>query len=315
MKVGVVGCGLVGSTAAYAMVMEGVGREIVMVDLDHKRAQAEADDIRHAIPFTHPLDVNAGDYSDLEGARVVIVSAGVGQRPGETRLQLLSRNAAVFKSVIPSILNHAPKTILLIASNPVDVMTHVAAHYASAFDVPPSRVIGSGTTLDTARFRTLLGNHFGVDAKHVHGYVIGEHGDSEVLTWSLLNVGGLRLGDTERLLNMSIDDEFKHSVDEQVRRAAYRIIDGKGATYYGIGAALSEVVDALIHDQRAIMTISTRVDGVMNVDGVTLSLPTLIGGEGVLSTIPLAIDDDEMAAFQASAAVIREATESLHDSL
>jgi L-lactate dehydrogenase len=315
MKVGVVGCGMVGSTAAFSMVLEGVGREIVMVDLDQKRAQAEADDIRHAVPFTHPLKVHAGDYSDLDGARVVIIAAGVGQKPGETRLQLLGRNAAVFKEVIPRVLNHAPSAILLIATNPVDIMTHVAAHYAAAFNVPPSRVIGSGTTLDTARFRTLLGNRFGVDAKHVHGYVIGEHGDSEVLTWSQLTIGGLRMSETERLLQVTIDDEFKESVDEQVRRAAYRIIDGKGATYYGIGAALAEIVDAVIHDRRAVMTISSRVEGVMDVDGVTLSLPTLIGGQGVLSVLPLRINAEEMAAFHTSAGVIREATESLQGSL
>jgi L-lactate dehydrogenase len=295
--------------------MEGVGREIVLVDLDANRAEAEADDIRHAVPFAHPLEVRAGEYADLAGASVVIVAAGVNQKPGETRLQLLSRNAAVFRNVIPNVLQHAPDAILLIATNPVDIMTHIAAHYAAQFDTPPSRVIGSGTTLDTARFRTLLGNHFGIDARHVHGYVIGEHGDSEVLTWSLLTIGGLRMRDTERLRGVTINEEFKQSVDEQVRGAAYRIINGKGATYYGIGAALAQIVDALIHDQRAIMTISTKVEGMMEVSGVTLSLPTLIGGEGVLATLPLSLDAAEMAAFHASAAKIQEAADSLRGSL
>lgn len=311
MKVGIVGCGFVGSTAAYALVMEGVGREIVLVDLDNKRAQAEADDIRHAVPFAHPLKIRAGGYEDLSGARVVIVAAGVAQKPGETRLQLLERNAAVFRSVIPAVLKSATQSILLIATNPVDVMTHVAAHYAAKFDVPASRVIGSGTTLDTARFRTLLGSHFGVDARHVHGYVVGEHGDSEVLTWSLVTIGGLRLTEIEPWRDVTFNDEIKQSIDSQVRQAAYKIIEGKGATYYGIGAALAQIVDALIHDQRAIMTISTRVEDALGVSDTTLSLPTLIGGDGVLGTLPISLNSTEMVAFQKSAGIIKSATDSL----
>jgi L-lactate dehydrogenase len=198
IKVGVVGCGFVGSTAAYAMVMEGIGREIVLVDLDGSRARAEAADIQHAVPFAHPLQVMAGEYADLAGSQVVIVAAGVNQTSGETRLQLLERNAAVFREVIPAILESAPGAILLIATNPLDVMTHVATVYAARHGVPASRVIGSGTTLDTARFRTLLGAHFGIDARHVHAYVIGEHGDSEVLVWSQATIAGLTLDEFAR---------------------------------------------------------------------------------------------------------------------
>ncbi|HEY3476223.1 MAG TPA: NAD(P)-binding protein, partial [Anaerolineales bacterium] len=177
MKTGIVGSGFVGATAAYALVMRGVGRRLVLVDQNRARAESEADDIRHAVPFAHPLEVTAGDYADLAGCKVVIVSAGVGQKPGETRLQLLERNAQVFKQVIPGILQHAPETILLIATNPVDVMTHLAARYAREYGVPSSRVIGSGTTLDTARLRSLIGRHLQVDSQHIHAYVLGEHGD------------------------------------------------------------------------------------------------------------------------------------------
>ena len=189
MKIGIVGTGMVGSTAAYALVMRGVGREIVLVDIDKKRAQAEADDIFHAVPFAHSLEVRAGEYADLVGSRVIVLAAGVSMRPGETRLQLLDRNAAIFADVVPSVLRHAPEAVLLVATNPVDIMTHLAARYAAEQGVPPGRVIGSGTTLDTARFRVLLGRHLGVDPQHVHAYVVGEHGDSEVLTWSLATVG------------------------------------------------------------------------------------------------------------------------------
>ena len=193
MKIGVVGCGVVGSTAAFAMLMSGVGREIVLVDLNRARAEAEANDIFHAVPFSHPLTVRAGDYADLAGCRTVVIAAGVAQRTGETRLQLLQRNAAVLEQVVPSILQHASDTVLIVVSNPVDIMTHLAAHFAARFGVPASRVIGSGTMLDTARFRSLLGRRFGVDPQHVHAYVVGEHGDSEVLTWSLASIAGIRL--------------------------------------------------------------------------------------------------------------------------
>src|SRR3954468_8695764 len=193
MKIGIVGSGMVGSTSAYALVMSGVGREIVLVDISRARAQAEANDIYHAVPFAHPLTVRAGDYADLVGARVVVIAGGVAQKPGGTRLQLLQRNAEVFRQIVPSVLRHAPKAVLLVVSNPVDIMTHLAAQFAAEFGVPQTRVIGSGTTLDTARFRTLLGRHFDVDPQHVHGYVLGEHGDSEVLVWSQATIAGLGL--------------------------------------------------------------------------------------------------------------------------
>ena len=173
MKTGIVGSGFVGSTAAYALVMRGVGRRVVLVDQNRARAESEADDILHAVPFAHPLEVTAGDYADLEGCKVVVVSAGVGQKPGETRLELLGRNAQVFKQVIPNILQHAPQAILLIATNPVDVMTHVAARYADEIGVPSNRVIGSGTTLDTARFRSLIGRRLRVDSQHIHALCAG----------------------------------------------------------------------------------------------------------------------------------------------
>ena len=193
MRIGIVGSGMVGSTSAYALVMSGVGREIVLVDLNRARAEAEANDISHAVPFAHPLTVRAGDYSDLNGARVVVIAAGVAQKPGETRLQLLQRNADVFGQVVPSVLRHAPEAVLLVVTNPVDIMTSIAAQFASDFGVPQTRVIGSGTTLDTARFRALLGRHFAVDPQHVHAYVLGEHGDSEVLAWSQATIAGLGL--------------------------------------------------------------------------------------------------------------------------
>lgn len=311
MKVGIVGTGFVGSTAAYALVMQGIGREIVLVDLDKERAAAEAADILHAVPFAHQLKVRAGDYPTLAGCRVVIITAGVSQKPGETRLQLLERNAGIFQSVVPSILEHAPDCVLLVASNPVDVMTHLAARYAAEHDVPSHRVFGSGTTLDTARFRALLGEHVGVDASHIHGYVIGEHGDSEVITWSLTNVGNLPLAEFCRLQDIALNDEVRSNITRDVCRAAYNIIEGKGATYYGIGSALARIVNVILRDQRAILTVCTPRDEIAGISNVTASLPQLVGGEGILATFPLPLSDAEQAALQESVGVVREAIDEL----
>jgi len=311
MKIGIVGTGMVGSTAAYAMVLRGVGREIVMVDINRKRAQAEADDIFHAVPFAHSLEVRAGDYPDLTGSRVVILASGVSMKPGETRLQLLERNAAIFADVVPKVLRHAPNAVLLVAANPVDIMTHLAARYAGEHGVPPSRVIGSGTTLDTARFRVLLGRHLAVDPQHIHGYVVGEHGDSEVLTWSLVTVGGMPLAEFCRQHRVVLDELVRREIDHRVRDAAYAIVDGKGSTYYGIGAALARISDAILKDQRAILTICTPVAEVFGVCDVTISLPHLLGAEGAVASFPLPLSTDEQAQMQASAQVVCDAIEEL----
>jgi len=315
MKIGVVGCGLVGSTAAYALLMQGVGREIVLVDKKMDRAVAEADDIRHAVPFAHPLEIRAGNYEDLAGCRAVVLCAGVGQKPGESRLQLLRRNATVFREVVPSVLACAPEAVTIVASNPVDVMTHLAARFASEAGVSGGRVFGSGTTLDTARFRTLLGIHCGVDPHHIHGHVVGEHGDSEVLTWSLVSVGGMPLEAFARMRGVELSDAVRKDIDQKVRQAAYTIIGGKGATYYGIGSALARIVDAVLHDQRSILTVCAPTPEVAGVKDVTVSLPRLVGGCGVLDTFPLPLSAVEQDQLRASAAVIRQALDELDKSM
>jgi L-lactate dehydrogenase len=313
MKVGIVGSGLVGSTAGYALVMQGVGRELVLVDKDAARAEAEADDIRHAVPFAHPLEVRSGDFADLAGCRVVLLCAGVAQKPGETRLQLLHRNAEVFRETVPKILYHAPQTVLVVATNPVDVMTHMANRIASESGVGDGRVLGSGTTLDTARFRSLLGAYCGVDPHHVHAYVIGEHGDSEVLTWSLATIGGMPLEEFARQRGIELSKSVRKDIDRKVRGAAYTIIAGKNATYYGIGSALSRIVDVILHDQRAVMTVGALAADIGGVRNVTVSLPRLVGGQGVLATFPQPLSAEESACLRDSALVIRHALDELED--
>jgi len=310
-KIGIVGSGFVGATAAYALVMSGVGSEIVLIDLDRTRAQAEADDIRHAVPFAHPVQVNAGDYADLVGARIVVLTAGVNQRPGETRLQLLDRNAAIFQSIVPQVLHYAPNAILVVATNPVDIMTHLTARFASEQGMPPGRVLGSGTTLDTARFRTLLASHLGVDAQHVHAYVIGEHGDSEVLVWSQVSIGGIPLEDYCRSQGIFLDDTIRINIDEKVRRAAYHIIQGKHATYYGIGAALARIVNVILRDQRSILTVCAPIQEVEGVQDVTVALPHLVGGQGVITTLWQPLTPVEHNTLKQSAEIVKTAIDSI----
>ena len=313
MKVGIVGTGFVGATAAYALVMQGVGREVVLVDKNLARAEAEADDIRHAVPFAQPLEIRAGGYEALAECRVVVLCAGVGQRPGETRLQLLQRNAEVFREVVPTVLEKAREAVLVVATNPVDVMTHLATRFAALCGVPAGRVLGSGTTLDTARFRSLLGSHCGIDAQHIHAHVIAEHGDSEVLTWSLASVGGMPLDSFATLRGIDLSEPVRQAIDRQVRCAAYTIISGKGATYYGIGSALARIVKVILHDQRSVMTVCLPTPEVVGVADVTLSLPRLLGGNGVLETFPLPLNEGETHRLRKSAQVIRRALDELGD--
>ena len=313
MKVGIIGAGAVGAATAYAMVMRGVAREIVLVDLNKERAQAEADDILHAVPFAHPVWVSAGDYPQLTGSRVVIITAGTAQRPGETRLELLSRNAAIFKQIIPRVIENARDAILLVATNPVDVLTHLTADIADRYGIHRSRVIGSGTTLDTARFRALLGQHLGIDAPHIHGYVLGEHGDSEIFPWSLVTIGGVPLEEFCRQWDICTDERVRANIEDRVRGAAYAIIQGKGSTSFGIGSAMTRIVEVILRDQRALLTVCTPVRDVGGVSNVTISLPHLVGGAGILDTIllPLSLNTEEEKALSASARVVKEAYESL----
>lgn len=312
MKIGIVGSGMVGATAAYAMVMRGVGREIVLVDLDIQRAEAQAEDIYHAVPFANPLEIQHGDYPDLDGCQAVIIAAGVSQKDdSETRIQLLGRNAAIFKQIVPRILDYAPAAKLVVATNPVDIMTHLTAKYASNYGIPSSRVIGSGTTLDTARFRSLVGRHIGVDSQHVHGYVLGEHGDSEVLAWSTVDIGGLPLDEFCRIRGVAMGDAEKENIDHNVRNAAYQIIKGKGATYFGIGSALARIIGIILGNQRAMMTVCTPMDEIAGVPNVTVALPHLLGGAGIIGTFPPKLTDEEQHKLQHSAQLIRNLLDDL----
>ena len=299
---------MVGATSAYAMVMRGVGREIVLVDLDRGLSEAQAQDITHATPFAYPLPVRAGEFADLADAGIVMLSAGVSQKPGESRLDLLARNARVFAAIIPQVLAAAPDAVLLVATNPVDVMTQIAARISG---LPPGRVIGSGTILDTARFRSLLGAHLGISPKSVHAYVLGEHGDSEVLCWAGAIAGNAPIADFAEDVGRPLTADIKAGIDAGVRRAAYRIIEGKGATYYGIGGGIARIAQCIEADERAVLAVSMVTGQVGPVSDVALSLPRVIGAGGVVADLQPALDGDEEAALTRSAEILKEAVESV----
>lgn len=302
MKVAIIGAGMVGSAAGFALILKGLATELVLVDIDAARAQAEAEDIAHAVPFADPAVVRHGGYKDIAGAGVVILACGVSQKPGESRLALLERNAEVFRVVVGEVMAVCPDAILLVASNPVDIMGQVTQAISG---LPPGRVIGSGTILDTARFRWLLGRHLGISPKSVHAYVLGEHGDSEVLAWSNARAGSVPLTAFAAQIGSALTADVREQIDKGVRNAAYTIIEGKGATWYGIGGGLARIVSAIEGDEQAVLSVSTVEPEVLGVSNVALSLPRLVGAGGVSATLWPELDKDETEKLRTSAGILK----------
>ncbi len=298
MKIGIIGAGAVGSAVADAAMLTGVAHDVVLVDRDADRARAEAQDIQHAAAFGHACIVRAGDYPALAGCRVVIVAAGVAQREGETRLELLGRNRRVFERIVPPALDAAPDARIVVATNPVDVMTEVATELAG---LAPGRVFGTGTILDTGRFRALLSDHLGIAARSIHAFVLGEHGDSEVLAWRSATVGALPLFDFAEQVGRPVTPEVRASIDDGVRDAAYRIIAGKGYTNYGIAGGVARILRAVAGDERALLSVSMTTDAVAGRGPVALSLPRVVGADGVVATVMPSLSSDEAAALATSA--------------
>jgi L-lactate dehydrogenase len=305
MKVGIIGCGFVGSSGAFAIALEGAATELVLVDLNADLANAHAEDILHATPFSKPVRIASGGYSALKGAGLVVLACGIGQKPGESRLALLKRNVTIFQNVVPRVLEHAPDSIMLVVSNPVDIMTQVVTKISG---LPSKRVIGSGTILDTARFRALLAEHLCIAPHSVHAYVLGEHGDSEVLAWSSAKIAGVPVAEFANQIDRPITDKVIASIDDGVRRAAYRIIAGKGASYYGIGAGIARVAKAIRDDEGAVLTLS-NLEGM---HGVCLSLPRILKAKGIETTIRPMLFDEEQNALNTSANILKNAAAELN---
>ncbi|MEO1091879.1 MAG: L-lactate dehydrogenase [Pseudomonadota bacterium] len=304
MKIGIIGAGAVGSAAAYACVLTRAAHDIVLIDHDPARAHAEAQDVLHATPFAGGARVRAGSYDDLGGVTAVVIAAGVAQRPGESRLELLGRNEAVFKAIIEPALAAAPDALLIVATNPVDIMTEVATRLSG---LPPSRVIGTGTILDTARFRALLARHLQVSPESVHAYVLGEHGDSEVLCWSVATIGTIPIEVYAKAVDRPLGEEARAAIDHAVRHAAQKIITGKGYTNYGIGGGVSRLVRAIDDDEHLLMSVSMLTERVEGRGPLALSLPRVVGRAGIVETVLPDLAPHEHAELGHSADVLLRA--------
>jgi L-lactate dehydrogenase len=302
VRVAVVGMGNVGATFAYALLLSGLAAEIVLIDVNRAKAEGEAMDLNHTEPFAHPTRILAGDYQDCAGAAVTVVTAGAAQHPGETRLDLVKRNYDIFSRIIPEVGHNNPDGIILIATNPVDVLTFASLKLSG---LSPKRVLGSGTILDTARFRHLLSEYFDVDPRSIHAHIIGEHGDSEVPVWSLANIAGMRLPDFARASGVPHDEFHMDEIFKQTRDAAYQIIQRKGASFYAVAAGLMRIVEAILRDQHTILSVSSLVSDYYGINDVCLSLPTIVSREGIEKVLHLELDQKEQTALKHSAEVLK----------
>lgn len=307
-KIVIVGAGFVGTTFAYSLLIRGLASQVVIIDVDKMRAEGEVMDLNHGMPFAYPAKIWAGDYPDCKDADVVVIAVDKGQKIGQSRLDLAEGNCEILKQIVPEITKHNRECILLVVTNPLDVMTY-AALKLSGF--PKNRVIGSGTILDTARLRYLLSEYLKVDPRNVHAYIIGEHGDSEVPVWSLANVAGIRLKDYCPICNVPYDAEVFNDLFLKVRNAGYEIIKRKGRTNYAVALGLTKIVESIIRDENAIVTVSCLLEDYHGVSDICLSVPVILNRSGVKETIRLPLDDEEIADFQKSAAIIKKVASSL----
>lgn len=301
-KITIVGAGAVGSTTAYALMNSSLALDIVLVDVNRDKALGDALDMMHGSSYAGPSRIAAGDYPDSAGSDIVIITAGANQKPGETRIDLLKKNADLTRRIVDSIMKYCPDPILLPVSNPVDILTRLA-HKQSGLDA--KRVIGSGTVLDSSRFKVMIGEHIGVDPKSIHAYIIGEHGDSEVPVWSRISIAGM-LFDEYCIATGKNPEEMKPEIEKRVRQAAYDVINLKGATYYAVALAVRRIVECIIRDERSILTVSTALAGEYGIKDVFLSLPAIVGKDGVERILPAAFTDDETARLAKSAEILRE---------
>lgn len=310
-KIAIVGMGNVGAAFAYALMLRRLATDIVLIDLDRKRAEGEALDLRHGLPLVGPMNVFAGDYADCADAAMVVITAGANQKPGQTRLELLKQNAGITADIVRRVLEQGGTPILLMTTNPVDVLTRAALDVAGAMGLPPGRVFGSGTVLDSSRLRHLLAEAAGVDPRGVHAAVLGEHGDSEVCVWSRANVSGIPLAEALALRGVALDDGFRERAATDVRRAAYEIINRKGYTDTAIGVSLCRIVEAVLGDQKSVLTVSTDAEGLYGLPRVCMSLPCVVGAGGVEKVIDAPLAPEEEAALRASGEVLFASCRSL----
>lgn len=303
-KVAIVGCGFVGAACAFSIMQSGLFSEIVLIDSDRAKAEGEALDISHGVPFAKPVNIYAGDYGDIKNASLVIVTAGANQKDGETRLDLVKKNISIFKSIIPEIKKQNFNGILLIVANPVDILTTVALKLSGFSE---NKVLGSGTVLDTARLKYKLGEHLQVDSRSVHAFIIGEHGDSEIAAWSGVNISGVPLDKFCEMRGHCGDHtEAMKKIAEEVKNSAYEIINKKRATYYGIAMSVKRICEAIVRDEKSILPISSMMHGEYGISGISLSMPAIVGKDGVETHVPIQLNEQEIAALRNSANTLQE---------
>lgn len=302
-KVAVIGCGFVGSSSAFALMQSGLFSEMVLIDADTKRAEGEAMDISHGISFARPMQIYAGNYDDITDAAIIVITAGANQKPDETRLDLIKKNAAIMKSIVGEIKKRDFGGILLIVSNPVDILTLIALKESG---YPSNRVIGSGTVLDTGRFKYLLGEHLDVDSRSVHAFIIGEHGDSELAAWSNARIGGLKVNDFCELRGHFNHEQSMKKIFENVRNSAYEIIERKHATYYGIAMAVKRICEAIVRNEKSILPVSSLMTGEYGLNDVVLSIPAVVDETGVRKVIPIELNDEELTKLKDSANILKD---------
>ena len=302
-KVAVIGCGFVGSSSAFALMQSGLFSEMVLIDADTKRAEGEAMDISHGISFARPMQIYAGNYDDITDAAIIVITAGANQKPDETRLDLIKKNAAIMKSIVGEIKKRDFGGILLIVSNPVDILTLIALKESG---YPSNRVIGSGTVLDTGRFKYLLGEHLDVDSRSVHAFIIGEHGDSELAAWSNARIGGLKVNDFCELRGHFNHEQSMKKIFENVRNSAYEIIERKHATYYGIAMAVKRICEAIVRNEKSILPVSSLMTGEYGLNDLVLSIPAVVDETGVQKVIPIELNDEELTKLKDSANILKD---------
>lgn len=302
-KVAVIGCGFVGASIAFALMQRGLFSEMVLLDVDQAKAEGEAMDLSDGLPYAASMDIYAGTYDDVTDCALIVLTAGVNQKPGETRLDLISRNIQILQSIVPQIRARKFDGILLVVTNPVDVLTYAAWRLSG---LPAQRVIGSGTVLDTARLKQLLGQHLQVDSRNVHAFIIGEHGDSELAVWSGSNVSGLNLDDFCRLRGMQNDPAAMQALYETVRNSAYEIIRRKGATYYGIAMAVARIAECIVKNESAMLPISAVLEGEYGLKNLCLSIPAIVGQDGVETVLEIPLAPQEKSALLSSAQQLQE---------
>ena len=302
-KVVMIGCGFVGAACSFAIMQSGLFSEMVLIDADKSKAEGEALDISHGVPFAKPIKIYAGDYDDIKDASLVIITAGANQKPGETRLDLVKKNISIFKSIIPEIKKRAFNGVLLIVANPVDILTTVALKLSG---LPENKVIGSGTVLDTARLKYELGNHLNVDSRSVHAFIIGEHGDSEIAAWSSANVSGIPLHKFCEMRGHFNHEEAMERIAESVKNSAYEIIEKKKATYFGVAMAVKRICEAIVRDEKSILPISSMMKGDFGINGISLSMPAIVGKDGVECLVPIQLNEEEISKLQKSAKTLSD---------